>query len=203
MSENAPANRVRAEARALHILAVSGSLRAESKNRALLEAAQLLAPAGTRITLDWSLATLPHFNPDLDTVDGDTMPPEARRWRESVGVSDGMLISSPEYAHGVPGVLKNALDWLVSSTSFPGKPVALLGASAMSVFVPEQLRETLTTMNARFVNEASIVVPVPGAFASAASIAADPLFAQMLRGALDAFVSAIEDRSQGERQDAC
>jgi chromate reductase len=199
VSEHARTNRVRAEARALHILAVSGSLRAESKNGALLEAARLLAPAGTRITLDWSLATLPHFNPDLDTLDGDAMPPEARRWRESVGGSDGVLISSPEYAHGVPGVLKNALDWLVSSTSFPGKPVALLGASAMSVFAPEQLRETLTTMNARFVNEASIAVSVPGASASAASIAADPVLAQMLRGALNAFVSAIEDRRRGER----
>lgn len=181
---------------ALNILAVSGSLRAESKNRALLEAAQLLAPAGVRITLDWSLATLPHYNPDLDTLDGASMPPEARRWRERAGDADGILISSPEYAHGVPGVLKNALDWLVSSTTFPGKPVALLGASAVSVFAPEQLRETLTTMNARFVYEASIAVPVSGAAASAASIAADPELAQLLRGALETFVSAIRDGGQ-------
>lgn len=182
--------------RTLNILAVSGSLRAESRNRALLEAAQLLAPDGVRITLDWSLATLPHYNPDLDTLDGASMPPEARRWRERAGDADGILISSPEYAHGVPGVLKNALDWLVSSTIFPGKPVALLGASAISVFAPEQLRETLTTMNARFVYEASIAVPVSGAAASAASIVADPELAQLLRGALETFVSAIRDGDQ-------
>jgi len=182
--------------RTLNILAVSGSLRAESRNRALLEAAQLLAPARVRITLDWSLATLPHYNPDLDTLDGASMPPEARRWRERAGDADGILISSPEYAHGVPGVLKNALDWLVSSTTFPGKPVALLGASAISVFAPEQLRETLTTMNARFVYEASIAVPVSGAAASAASIVADPELAQLLRGALETFVSAIRDGDQ-------
>ena len=179
--------------RTLNILAVSGSLRAESKNRALLEAAQLLAPAGARITLDWSLARLPHYNPDLDTLDGESMPPEAGRWRERAGEADGLLISSPEYAHGVPGVLKNALDWLVSSTTFPGKPVALLGASPVSVFAPEQLRETLTTMNARFVYEASIAVPVPGAAASAASIADDPELAQLLRGALEKLVGAIRD----------
>ena len=179
--------------RTLNILAVSGSLRAESKNRALLEAAQLLAPAGARITLDWSLATLPHYNPDLDTLDGESMPPEARRWRDRAGETDGLLISSPEYAHGVPGVLKNALDWLVSSTTFPGKPVALLGASPVSVFAPEQLRETLTTMSARFVYEASIAVPVPGAAASAASIADDPELAQLLRGALEKLVGAIRD----------
>ena len=199
MSDDPRANVVREGGSVLHILAVSGSLRAESKNRALLEAAQLLAPAGTRLTIDWSLAQLPHFNPDLDTLDGVSMPAEARRWRERVGESDGVLISSPEYAHGVPGVLKNAFDWLVSSTSFPGKPVALLGASAISVFAPEQLRETLTTMNARFVNEASIAVPVPGASASAASIAAEPALAQMLRGALAAFVSEIENRSRTGR----
>jgi chromate reductase len=187
---------VRGDARAdrtLNILAVSGSLRAESKNRALLEAAQLLAPAGARITLDWSLARLPHYNPDLDTLDGESMPPEPRRWRDRAGETDGLLISSPEYAHGVPGVLKNALDWLVSSTTFPGKPVALLGASPVSVFAPEQLRETLTTMSARFVYEASIAVPVPGAAASAASIAADPELAQLLRGALEKLVGAIRD----------
>jgi chromate reductase len=182
------------DSRPLHILAVSGSLRSTSKNRSLLEAAQLLAPPRVQITLDWSLATLPHFNPDLDTLDERTLPTEAVRWREGVGEADGLLISSPEYAHGIPGVLKNALDWLVSSTSFPGKPVALLGASAMSVYAPAQLREILTTMNARFVDEASIALPVPGAAMDATAIAADPELAQMLRGALGAFVSVIEAR---------
>lgn len=177
--------------RPLHILAVSGSLRAESKNRALLEAAQLLAPLGTRLILDWSLATLPHFNPDLDTLDGSTLPSDAAHWRDSVGRADGLLISSPEYAHGIPGVLKNALDWLVSSTTFPGKPVALIGASALSVFAPAQLRETLTTMNARFIDDASTVIPVPGAVVRAETIAADTELAKLLRDALEAFVSAI------------
>lgn len=178
--------------RPLHILAVSGSLRAESKNRALLDASQMLAPPGARLTLDWSLATLPHFNPDLDTIDGSTLPPEAARWRDRVGEADGLLISSPEYAHGIPGVLKNALDWLVSSTSFPGKPVALLCASGMSVFAPAQLKEILTTMNARFIEDASIVIPVPGGATSAATIAADAELAKLLRDALEALVNAIE-----------
>jgi NAD(P)H-dependent FMN reductase len=178
----------------VNVLAVCGSLRAASKNRSLLEAAQLLAPPGAAIALDWSLATLPYYNPDLDSLDGLTLPEAAAEWRARVAVADGVLISSPEYAHGVPGVLKNALDWLVSSTDFPGKPVALLGASAMSVIAPAQLRETLETMNARFVSEASIVVPVPGAGADAATIAADPALAPMLRAALAAFVSAIESR---------
>jgi len=179
------------DARPLRIVAVCGSLRAASKNRALLEAAQLLAPHGVEIALDWSLATLPHFNPDLDTLDGTSLPPEAVAWRATIAIADGLLISTPEYAHGIPGVLKNALDWLVSSTDFPGKPVALLGASAMSVIAPVQLREILVTMNGRFVSEASVTIPVPGAGASAAAIVADPELSAMLRGALEAFVGAI------------
>ena len=179
------------DARALRIIAVCGSLRAASKNRALLEAAQLLAPRGAEIALDWSLATLPHYNPDLDTLDGSSLPPAAVAWRATVASASGLLISSPEYAHGLPGVLKNALDWLVSSTEFPGKPVALLGASALSMFAPAQLRETLVTMNARFVSEASVTIPVPGAGASAAEIAADPGLSAMLRGALAELVRVI------------
>jgi NAD(P)H-dependent FMN reductase len=181
-------------AKRVNVLAVCGSLRAASKNRSLLEAAQLLAPPGVAIALDWSLATLPHYNPDLDTLDGLTLPAAAAEWRAKVARADGILISSPEYAHGIPGVLKNALDWLVSSTDFPGKPVALLGASAMSVIAPAQLRETLVTMNARFVSEASIVVPIPGAGAGASAIADDPALAPMLRAALAAFISAIDSR---------
>jgi NAD(P)H-dependent FMN reductase len=178
----------------VNVLAVCGSLRATSKNRSLLEAAQLLAPPGVAITLDWSLATLPHYNPDLDTLDGLTLPTSAAEWRARVAHADGVLISSPEYAHGVPGVLKNALDWLVSSTDFPGKPVALLCASAMSVIAPAQLRETLVTMNAHFVSESSLVIPVPGSGASASAIAEDPSLAPMVRAVLAAFIRAIESR---------
>ena len=102
-----------------------------------------------------------------------------------------MLISTPEYAHGIPGVLKNALDWLVSSTDFPGMPVAALGASAMSVIAPVQLREILVTMNARFVSEASVTIPVSGAGTDA--IAVDPELSAALRGALSTFVRAIKE----------
>jgi chromate reductase, NAD(P)H dehydrogenase (quinone) len=75
--------------------------------------------------------------------------------------ADGLLISSPEYAHGVPGVLKNALDWLVSSLEFPGKPVALINTSPRSVYVQASLAETLTTMSASLISDPSFVVPIP------------------------------------------
>src|SRR5882762_1143612 len=95
----------------LRVLALSGSLRAKSINTAVLSAVQSLAPAGLGVTLHRGLGDLPHFNPDLDTA---TPPAAVAAWREAVNAADVLLICTPEYAHGVPGALKNALDWLVS-----------------------------------------------------------------------------------------
>ncbi len=111
----------------MRILAIRGSLRAASINAAVLEAAALLAPAGLNIVQYSGLDELPIFNPDLDK---DFPPDPVRRLREDVGLSDGLLIASPEYAHGVAGGLKSALDWLVGGPEFYQKPVAVLNASA-------------------------------------------------------------------------
>lgn len=91
---------------------------------------------------------LPHFNPDLDG-EGATPPREVATWRATVEEADGVVISSPEYAHGVPGSLKNALDWLVSTPALFEKPVLLLNAApAGGTFAQHALAETLRTMNA-------------------------------------------------------
>lgn len=188
----------------MQILAVSGSLRTTSKNTAILEAARLLAPPRVEIALYTGLDALPHFNPDLDTADGRGGPETVADWRERMARADALLISSPEYAHGLPGTLKNALDWLVSSVDFPGKPVALIGASARSVHAPAQLAEILRTMSARLVDEASVTIPLLGPPVDAATIAADPTLARPLRAALEAFARAIEGGSGGPnpRRDA-
>ncbi len=176
----------------MQILAVSGSLRAVSKNTAVLEAARLVAPPGVEITLYSGLVTLPHFNPDLDTTDGRGGPATVADWRARVARADGVLISTPEYAHGLPGALKNGLDWLVSNVDFPGKSVALLGTTTRSVHAPAQLTEILRTMSARLVDEASVTIPLLGPPVDAATIAADPELAGPLRTALEAFARAIE-----------
>src|SRR4051794_7422999 len=110
----------------MKILAISGSLRAVSSNTAVLRAAVRLAPDGVEIVLFDGLSGLPFFNPDLD---GDQLPAAVAAFRGLIGEADGILISSPEYARGVAGVLKNALDWLVASFEFPNKPVALINTS--------------------------------------------------------------------------
>ncbi len=175
--------------RPMRILALSGSLRAGSLNTALLQAAALVAPAGMHVTLYEALGDLPHFNPDLE---GEALPPVAADLRARIGRAEGVLISCPEYAHGLPGGLKNALDWLVPSVEFPGKPVALLGVSASARHAQAQLTEILTTMAARLVAEASITIPLLDRSIDAAAIAADPVLADPLRAALRAFEREID-----------
>jgi chromate reductase, NAD(P)H dehydrogenase (quinone) len=136
----------------IRILAVSGSLRAASSNTTLLRAAQALAPAGVEITLYPGMAELPHFNPDLEGAE----PPSVHTLRASLQAADAVLFSSPEYAHGVPGSLKNLLDWVVGSGELVGKPVALLQASPYGQYVRAALLETLAVMEGRVIDEASI-----------------------------------------------
>jgi len=178
----------------MRILAISGSLRAASSNTSALKAAALLAPAGTELVLYGELGGLPHFNPDLD---GDAPPAIVQALRREVGLSDGLLISSPEYAHGIAGALKNALDWLVASLEFPGKPVALISASARAVHAEAQLREILATMSARLVGTASIALPLLGRNLDAHGILADPALSAELRAAMRSFVDAIAGHADG------
>jgi chromate reductase len=169
------------------LLALSGSLRAASSNTSILRAAELLAPAGIVIGHYESLGRLPHFNPDLE----DRLPAEVIALRDRVGVADGLLISCPEYARGIPGSFKNALDWLVGSMSFPGKPVALINTSARASEAQAALRLVLTTMSARLIDEASITVDLLSRRMTVEAIAADPVIAPALGAALRTFSAAI------------
>src|SRR5215813_6448963 len=143
----------------MKILGISGSLRAGSSNSALLEAAARITPPPMQIVPYQGLGELPHFNPDLDG-EGDAPPPAVADLRDRISASAGVIISSPEYAHGVPGSLKNALDWLVSHPDFTGKPVLLWNASAAGGdYAQASLVETLKTMSARLLVEDSLLTP--------------------------------------------
>jgi len=179
---------------ARQLLAISGSLRRGSTNTALLLAAAQLAPAHVTVQLYDELAALPHFNPDLL---GDE-PASVTRLRRRIAQADGLLISSPEYARGVAGALKNALDWLVSGSEFVAKPVAILNASPRAHHADDALRLTVTTMSGRLIESASISFELLGRNLDAAAIVADAALSAALRRALQAFCDAIEtpdDRS--------
>lgn len=112
----------------MRILAISGSLQQQSSNTALLRAAAAGAPAAGGVVIDLydGIRELPHFDPDLD---GPEPPPGIADLRARLVAADAVLISTPEYAHALPGALKDALDWLVGSGELVDKPVAVMSAS--------------------------------------------------------------------------
>jgi chromate reductase, NAD(P)H dehydrogenase (quinone) len=112
----------------LRILGVAGSLRSGSLNRSLLRAAVELAPEGMAIEV-FDLLQVPLYNGDVEAT-GE--PPGVAAFKQAIAAADGVLFATPEYNHGVPGVMKNAVDWASRpprEAPLGGKPVGLIGAS--------------------------------------------------------------------------
>lgn len=174
------------------ILAISGSLRAHSLNTEVLSAFAILAPANVHVRIFGGLATLPHFNPDLD-AEGAVLPPSVEDFRAEIRNADALLISVPEYAHGVPGSLKNALDWLVSAQEMVHKPIGLVNVSPRSTYAYPSLLETLRTMSTLPVPEALLELPLTRSMENAEGIAANPEIAERMRLAMDALRIAGEE----------
>jgi NAD(P)H-dependent FMN reductase/GNAT superfamily N-acetyltransferase len=165
----------------ISLLAISGSLRHASSNSELVKAAAQLASPGVKVAIYGELGQLPPFNPDLDT---NVPPTPVAAFRAALKSADAVLLSSPEYAHGVSGVLKNALDWVVGSGELVDKPVALLNASSRATHAWTSLVETLSVMSARVIREASVTVPLNGRGLDAEGIASDPQMAALVKSAL-------------------
>ncbi|MHA7777563.1 NADPH-dependent FMN reductase [Roseibium sp. M-1] len=175
------------------ILTFCGSLRAASSNLALLEAAERLAPAGMTLVRYEAIAELPHFTPDLD--DDGLLPESVRDLRDRVAAADGLLFAVPEYMHALPGSLKNALDWMVGCTRFPGKPVALAHVTARHGFAPVQLEEVLKTMSAQFRADACFNLCLTSNALTAEKVINDPNLASIVREGLLRFQSALLTQS--------
>jgi chromate reductase, NAD(P)H dehydrogenase (quinone) len=176
----------------LELLAVCGSLRAASSNRTLLQAAAALAPVGVEVLLSEHLVTLPQFNPDHDGADA---PGPVLSWRQAVERAGGLLLSVPEYAHGLPGAFKNGLDWLVSDPAMLAKPIAIWNASARGTYAHASLVEILRTMSTTIVEEAGVTLPILDGPVTVTTLLENTEIRGMLRGALDALVRAIETRA--------
>jgi len=164
----------------MQFLGISGSLRAASLNSLLLRATARLTPDGVAMSVYPSLGDVPLFNPDLEATD----PAPVKKLRNAIIAADALIIASPEYAHGVTGVIKNALDWMVSTEAFINKPVALFNASPLSTFSPPALREIVSVMSGRVVEIASIHVWVRGSKLSEDGIVASAEMSQVIRKAL-------------------
>ena len=163
-------------------------MRASSLNSALLRAAARIAAPDIEVQLYRGLGDLPLFNPDMESSD----PAAVALLRAVLVENDAVLIASPEYAHGITGALKNALDWMVGNESFVNKPVALLNASARSWHAQAALRETLVTMSAVIVDAACVTVPLLGSGLDENGIVAHPEISVILWNALQSLRSALE-----------
>ena len=144
----------------MKILALSGSLRTNSYNRAIIEALHQL---DNDVEIYENLGKLPLFNPDLDihTLEEDNSPKEVVDFREKVRQADIFVISTPEYAHQISGVLKNALDWLVSSDAIVAKPTVVISASTSAMGgdkAHSQLVALLSVISQNVLLDASLIV---------------------------------------------
>ena len=144
----------------LHVMTMAGSLRARSYNGLLLEAAALLSPPGLTLSRYNDLAAVPLFNEDVEALG---LPPGVQALRRAVGAADGLLLATPEYNQSIPGVLKNAIDWLSRPACegvLEGKVVGIVGVTAGqwgTRLAQAALRQVV------FATE-SIVAPGPGLF---------------------------------------
>jgi len=145
--------------RPLSLYALCGSLRQASTSRRLLEALRAASPDGVSIEICDLIGDLPIFNPDNE---GEDTPAIVTVFAGKIREADGLIVSCPEYAHGIPGGFKNALDWLVSRDEVPFKPLMVAHASHRGGLVLEQLDEVLRTMSLRIVPEAFLRVPIAG-----------------------------------------
>jgi chromate reductase len=172
----------------INILAISGSLRPNSSNNAIINIIAGMAPAGVTVTLYQGLAGLPHFSPDLDT---DSPPAAVSDLRDKLKQADGVLICTPEYAFGVPGSLKNALDWTVSSAEFVDKPVALVTASSQGTHAHTSLLLTLGAITAKMDDDAALLIPFIRSKVNSAGEITDESVLQSLQKVLAALLRTI------------
>ena len=137
------------------------------------------------------MGDLPHFSPDIDVEDA---PPSVAALRRQLQEADGVLICTPEYAYGVPGSLKNALDWTVSSGDFVGKPVVVLSASPSMMGGDKahaSLLLTLTALSANIVEGGTLIIPLIRTKMNANGEITDPTTVEALSSVLDALAQVI------------
>ncbi len=141
------------------IFAICGSTRQNSINLELLKIISALEKETIEIQIFTQIDYLPHYNPDIDNP--EKTPTFVSDFRNKLKQADGILICTPEYAMGVPGTLKNALDWTVSSMEFSQKPTALITASTSGEKGHQSLLETLKVIEAKIDKSTSLLISTP------------------------------------------
>ena len=141
------------------IFAICGSTRQNSINLELLNIIKIVEKDTIDLLIFTQIDYLPHYNPDIDN--SEHTPTFVTNFRHKLTEADGILICTPEYAMGVPGTLKNALDWTVSSMEFSQKPTALITASTSGEKGHQSLLETLKVIEAKIDKKTSLLISTP------------------------------------------
>lgn len=163
----------------INILAIPGSLRPNSSSHLILNEVISLVPSNVTIEVYQGIGSLPHFNDAEQVLDVVT------DFRNRVREADAVLICTPEYAFGIPGSLKNALDWTVSSAEFYNKPVGLITASSHGEKGHAAMMWVLTAIGARIVEDASMIISFVRSKLDSAGKIKDEELANTLRRAVE------------------
>ncbi|MBC8046351.1 MAG: NAD(P)H-dependent oxidoreductase [Fimbriimonadaceae bacterium] len=175
------------------ILAISGSTRQNSTNLNLIKAIKHLSADTFDITIFEGLSGIPHFNPDLDT---NIPPKNIIDFRTQIKEADGILICTPEYAMGVPGTLKNAIDWAVSSAEFSHKPVALITASSQGQKAHLSLLETLKIIECDIPDETQLLISFVKTKVTDAAKISDAETLEQVKKLIDSFIKTINKKNE-------
>ena len=165
------------------MLTISGSTRQQSANLNLLKAIAILFDADFEFTFFSGLSLLPHFNPD----DNENPPSNVVAFRKMVREAEAVLICTPEYAMGLPGTLKNALDWTVSSSDFSDKPVAVITASTSGEKAHASLIGTLKVIEAVTNEDIQLLIPFISSKVSNSNIITDQTTLQEVKNLMNNF----------------
>lgn len=172
----------------IKLVALPGSLRNPSYNHSALQALKLLSAGIADIDIV-SLGNLPLFNPDREN---DSIS-QVMALKSCLKKADGLIISSPEYAHGISGVMKNALDWLVSGEEFVNMPIMLINTSPRATHAQQMLREVIVTMSGMIIEKSCVAIPLLGTALDAQGIVTDSQLSGLLKTGIHEFCSVTNN----------
>lgn len=175
----------------IRVAGIPGSLREGSLNKGLLRAAAELAPSGMEIQIYTRLGDIPPYNDDVFQI-GDPEP--VADFKNFIGAADALLISTPEYNYGVPGALKNAIDWAsrpAGKSALNRKPAAIMGCSpglGGTIRAQHALRQSFVFTETRVMSQPEIKIPSAAPLFDSSAQLTDETTRQYVKKFLEAFV---------------
>jgi len=176
------------------VLAICGSTRTLSANLGIIKYTASLLSNEVEVETYTDLSLLPHFNPDLDKGNA---PEIVEQFRDKIRNADGILICTPEYVFSLPGALKNAIEWCVSTTIFSSKPVALITASASGAMAHQSLQLVMNTIYADLTTETQLLIQGAKGKVDNNGVITDPVTAEQLKLLCTAFISQLHGNKTG------